>query len=410
VSLKVGEIYVALNANISGFAKGMGEALDSLGKVSKAVSRASRDIAQIGLGVGAALTAAANHAAKFDSTVGHAVENTRKQFNALSVEVGRAAVPIIREFNDAIGNVVRMIRQMDPALKRQIMSFAEFAVKVGAGALILSKLTGALGGVLEVASKLMPLFGGAFLPFLAAAGAAVLLAGAFYKAWNDPANGLKDTFLALADVVKGAFEAVSKYLTGWIDYQLKSISSLFDLLSKAAHLVGKDNLSLNFQAAREMFKPEQAHKFFAEGAADFERDMLDVASKFGGALKDAVSYSADGLKQMMSDAAKALGVSKLGGGSGGAVSSVGGDIVDPDTLKQVSLGLEYGTATAANATGGRAEANGFDPTGVLQTGRCATSARTSRSPGRRSGAFGDHARESARQDEGRGRDHREPHR
>lgn len=141
MALKVGELYIALTANVSGFTRSMAQAADQVEKTSKKIRNLSRDVSETATLLSAPFIAAASVAAKYDLQVSNATRGTQDQVNALAVEMGRVALPAIRSFNDQVGSLVRAFRALSPEAKATIGSLVEWSAKIAALSFAFSKLS-----------------------------------------------------------------------------------------------------------------------------------------------------------------------------------------------------------------------------------------------------------------------------
>lgn len=147
--MNLGRLILRLTANVSEFERNTDRAVQAVEKVSKKIKKLGNEAGQMGAAIGAAMIAAANHAAKFDRTSANAVNHLKGQFDALAVEVGRTVAPALNRMADAVGNITRFIRALDPETKRQIVAMAEWAVKIGVVTFVVGKVAGVVENLAE---------------------------------------------------------------------------------------------------------------------------------------------------------------------------------------------------------------------------------------------------------------------
>lgn len=176
----------AFNRHAERAGKVFGKAFGGIEQASMKVAAASMRVAQAGLGVATVFAGAARAASKYDRDLRKATETTSGQFAALSVEMGKVALPLITELNDKVGSLVRAFRALTPEQKEAIADFVSMAAKVGAAALVFAKLSalvGGLAGVIKTAFDVATLH-----PFLAALAAIAATAGLVVATLNAKAN------------------------------------------------------------------------------------------------------------------------------------------------------------------------------------------------------------------------------
>lgn len=299
ISLKVGDLYVALTASTSQFSRSMEGVLKSTARVSRELRNLTKDAAQVGLGLGAAVAGAVAAASKVNKEVANATSRLTSQFTSLSNEVATAALPSIRELSAAVGGLVRWIRELDPEVKAQVVEWAKFAVQAGAASMVLSKVFGALGSIASIGATIGPTLVGAlgspvFLPALAAMAGIVLLIGAAKQAWDAWGTSIKESVLEIREVQ----QAVLLLIAAW-----NAATSIGDKFARV--VLGKKDSAFDKDPALKAFALHAAgNDPLARGAVTGEYGGSDAAAQVA---KDAATNAMDSIKKTFAEGMGVLG-------------------------------------------------------------------------------------------------------
>jgi len=284
--LKVGDLYVMLSAQTSAFGKGMEDAAKIAEKVSRKIKAAANEIGRAGVAIGAGIAAALAVAAEHNATVATQVRQTKDIFATFATEIGAMMVPVLREMNVHLREMLGWWQSLTPETKQQIAHWVEIATAVGVAALAIGKVSG-------IVSTLMPAFeamGAAvalgMTPLLAFG---AVIAGIFvgvallHKAWRENWGGIQEKTRSVIESISGYWNSFKEWLsTNFFDWFIDAWAAVEKSIAHAMNFL-KNPVNV---ASREQ----------ANNASD---EMIDKWSKDmkGGAMGDALKLAADQVKK-----------------------------------------------------------------------------------------------------------------
>lgn len=311
----LGRIALELVADATAFSKGMEDASKSVERVAKKVKGAASEIASATTAFSAMATAAVGVAQKYDGQVHGAVERVKNSFNQLAVQVARLLLPVLSDVARFLTGLGNAFRSLSPGTKSMLAGFAEMVLVVGGVALAISKLAGVVAALGSIVGGVAAGLGGAFLPVLVGAGLAAVAIGAFYNFWTDQNSRVGQAMHQTAQFFVGVFKVATtqirsefELLFEGVEVLLKGLGAEMQALlsgaAKLASLTGHEDLAATLTTAGGMLNPQT-----------IIQNLKGVAAEIPGAIADgakaALSFSVDGYKKLLKDAAKTLGFGDL---------------------------------------------------------------------------------------------------
>lgn len=215
--------------------RGALEGIDRLGNAMKKLGKAATEV---GGGLSLMGGVLVREAAKYDTTVKRAVDEVKGAFAKLSIEIGRALVPAVRELSEFISDLVRAWRDLGPELQASVISFGLMTVKIAGVVGIGSKLFDLLGDLAGIAPVLLPL-----VVIIGVLGTA---AAVLYATWKENWGGMRKTVDEFADGVGSAFSSVLSFVgkaaAFFVQIWSKHILQLISVAKAAGNFFGIDAL------------------------------------------------------------------------------------------------------------------------------------------------------------------------
>lgn len=308
MALKLGSLYVSLSANSSQYMKSMAQAAQMADKVAKEIKRASADIAQVSGSFAAVGVAALALASTVDGPTKKALDGFKQSSQLLAVQVADILLPAVRALSDLLKQAAGVIAGLDPQVKKQVASFAVWAVEVAAAAKAISVLStgaSAIFGVLSSGFKIIAAIGsGPLLAIVAAVAAVVGVVILLHRAWRKNWGGIQEV---TADILKwfhDAFSKLAKFFGGvWdfiIDGAAKFVDALLDAFEVVEKLTGQKIGPDGVAGLREGF----AGLWKDLKSGDFFSQAFDFGKSVGGQI-------VDGIKEEWASIQSELGLDKL---------------------------------------------------------------------------------------------------
>lgn len=327
MALRIGSLFVSIGASTAELDKGIGKALKKIDQFSSQVEKITKKATQLSLAVTGPIVAAIALAAKYNKQVAAEVDKVKGAFAALASEVASAFLPVVRQAADTILRVVTWLREMDPATKATIVSWATMAAKIGAVALAVGQVANVVGIVAKLGSLALTL--APAVPVLLAIAAAVAgiiaLTGALSIAWDAwgtgisaMLNGVKGFFVSAFQTIMNAVGGALKFLRDSVVSILKTIKSALLSLPGTLGQGLIDNIDTALYAMTDSGAIPQLFGDMADTAASYGKD---AGKGFGESFKR-------GLKATGIDNLIGMVEGLMKGPSGGPVKGLGSTLAD----------------------------------------------------------------------------------
>lgn len=137
----------------------------------------------------------------------------RNQINNATLDIGNALLPVIRDAVEAVANVANAFANLDPNVKKVIISVGlvtlgiGLLLTIGGGLLIfmasVTTAMGVLAGAGITVGTVMAFITGTMLPIIAVIALVIANVVVFKKIWDENFNGIRDKTKEVCDSVKG---------------------------------------------------------------------------------------------------------------------------------------------------------------------------------------------------------------
>jgi phage-related protein len=239
--LKLGSLYVSVEAEttklVSGFSKALGSVetfAKNARRVSAEVSAASGMLAAFG-GVAVAM------ASQVDGRTKAAVDGLKGSAQLLAVQVADLLIPALRSLSQMAREVANWIAGLNPHTKAAIASFALFAIQaaaVGKSFQIMFTLGGAAVSILKGAMLAVSAVGvGPIVAIAAAIGLAIAAVVLLHRAWRKNWGGIQEATASVIQWMHEAFLGLSKFFQSFWEFFLTGAQSAIEGLLKVVDAV-----------------------------------------------------------------------------------------------------------------------------------------------------------------------------
>jgi len=282
------------------------------------------------------------------------------ELKIVGMELVQAAAPLIKAVAEGLTNAIKALRSawegLSPEMQTTIIKLAGIAAAIGPVIAIGGKLVQGIGGLMELAPKLVSAFGtvkGALSAvwavmsanpisiIIAAIGA---LVAAFIYCWNN-VEGFKEFFL-------NAWEAIKKGVSDaaeWIGNAIKNIGDWFSNLGQSALNWGRDLVNNFINGIKDMWEnAKRTVSNFAQMIKDFlgfSEPKEGPLSNFHTYAPDMVKLFAQGLKDnqrlVANQLAQTFALPEPGAGSAGAGAQAGGGATTVTTPLEGAQGATF---------------------------------------------------------------------
>src|SRR3990167_69104 len=298
-----------VTANVAG-------ALNQIERFGDGLKKLGREVGQATAALSAMGAVLIREAAKYDRTVKSAVGELQGSFQRLSVEIGRALIPVIKDLTEFVADLVRAWRSLGPETQAQIVSFGALAVKIGAAVAIIGKVGGFVADLAQVAPMLAP--------GVIVIGAMIVMLSVLYTAWKENWGGMRD-------VVKETFSGVMSFAGDALSWVVRKISQAFlqviEFADKAGKFLGIE--SMQIRPGNVMGTLHEASKAGIDVTPAELGKGLERGFDYGKeAIKEGASFLAHSLKTAFADlkglfpAGLLQGFGETQGGLGGPMAGL----------------------------------------------------------------------------------------
>lgn len=240
MALKVGELYVALTANVQQFHKKMAEVADQIARIARKLKYFGNDIAELGLPVAAAMAGVVAIAAETNDKMAAELQRLKGTIMDAASEIGMAFLPAVQQLNALVENVTAAFRRLSPEQKQLIADWGVLIAQLAVGALAFSKVMAAVSVLAEAIAMLIPLVAGVFsAPVIAgvvgigvALAGTILLVGALRQAWDENLGGIRDITKAAAFIIRTEFERAATFAMEAASFLVRAWADQFQSLRR----------------------------------------------------------------------------------------------------------------------------------------------------------------------------------
>ncbi|HND51385.1 MAG TPA: hypothetical protein PLV92_03280 [Pirellulaceae bacterium] len=306
-SQSLGSLYVTLNAEATGFVKGLSKAAGMADKFTKEVKKLAADVSQTATAFSALGVAAMAMSAQVDARSAASMRRLTKSTQLLATQVADVLAPAIRSLSDLFRQAANAIASLDPATKKQISSWAVMAVQIGAAAKVIGVVFGLINGLAGAFEYMFAIVGaigvGPLVAVVAALAALAVWVAVVHKAWRENFEGIQQVVgkvaQAFADAWQGATNFVAGLFAGFVDKLAGMVKTGLGLMAAAAEAMGNPMAAGAIRIA--MSTVDNVAKDFKSGA---------MAKRFVVAAAELGKKAATSLIEEFKIIAKELGLDK----------------------------------------------------------------------------------------------------
>jgi hypothetical protein len=289
VALKVGSLFVGLEANATGLLQGLSDSLKAVERFTKEAKRAAGDIAAMSTALTAIGGAALHLAADLNGPTKAAVNDLSVATKQLAVPIAQLLLPAVRALTADIRTFAQYVAGLDPHLKGQIANFAKWSVEIGGVAMIGSKVIGVISGLSGVFSALFGVLAAIGAgPILAIVAGIAIVVGAIvglHAAFRTNFMGISDATRAFSEWFTATFSESFDAIVGNAKLWVQAVSLLLQKLVDAIAIVE----AVMGEPAEGLKASSWAMKALIQGITDdllagkthFISAALDLGSSFG---------------------------------------------------------------------------------------------------------------------------------
>lgn len=245
-SQSLGSLYVTLNAEATGFIKGLSKASAMADKFTKEVKKLAGDVAQTATAFSALGVAAMAMSAQVDARSAASMRRLTKSTQLLATQVADVLAPAIRTLSDLFRQAANAIASLDPETRKQISNWAVMAVQIGAAAKVIGVVFGLINGLAGAFEFLFAILGavgaGPLLGIVAGLALLAVWVAVVHKAWRTNFEGIQQVAgkvaQAFADAWQGAVNFVSGLFSGFVDGLAGMVKTGLGLMAAAADAMG----------------------------------------------------------------------------------------------------------------------------------------------------------------------------
>lgn len=284
MALSLGTLFVKLSADPSQLTKGMGEAADKVAKFGNKMNEVAGKLGAVGVSLTAIGAGALRLAGQFDSQVKGATDELGNAFAHISVEIGRALLPVVQALTQAFAIVANWMKGLSPETKTLAAGFAATAAAV-------LTLTAGAAKVVSAFTALAPAISGALapivpvlLPILGVLAAVIAVVPLLWMAWKENWGNIQGYTGAVIDWIGEKWEAFKSFFgksSSWIGEAWSKVTGfLWNVWASAMKKIAGAAASI-----AKVFGQDWSNELEA-----FNETIDDVASRgFGGLVDDATS-------------------------------------------------------------------------------------------------------------------------
>lgn len=308
MSLKVGSLFVSLDAQTTGFMKGLEEAFKGIEKFSRNVKKAASEIAQLSTALTGVGLAALKLAESSSGPVQAAMDDMTKATKQLAIPVAEMLVPAVKSLTEGFRELARHVSGLSPETKAQIATWAQWVAGIGAAAFVVSKLAGVISGLAGVFSAVFgaiaAIGAGPLALILVALGGLAAAIAALHYVWRKDVGGMATATKEFLDWFGPSFRVVflevGRNMRVLASTIIGSFSDVLHAYGVVLQYTGKQ------EAALKIFGAAARIHAVATSALDpqFWKDTVTAALDLG---KQAATAFVDEWKRIM----KELGIDEL---------------------------------------------------------------------------------------------------
>lgn len=309
MALKLGSLFVSLDANASGLTKGLAEGMKAVEKFSGQAKKMAGEVAQSAGVLSALGIAAVKLASTVDGPAKQAMTGLENSTKLLAVQVADVLTPAVRALTEMFTGAARVVAGLDAETKKAISTVAIIAVQLAAGAKAAQLFFGAVAPLMKALAAGVSLIGGIgvapLLGIVAAVGAVIGIVALLHRAWRKNWGGIQDATREVLDWLQSGFSQLGKLFGKVWGFFLDRVWASVDAMLQLGAVIERvTKVNLGVGGMREglegLFKDLRSGEFIGE------------AFKFGKSVAQSVGEGLETVKEEWEIILKEMGLDKLG--------------------------------------------------------------------------------------------------
>ncbi|MBL8924120.1 MAG: hypothetical protein JNJ54_35015 [Myxococcaceae bacterium] len=294
MAMRIGNLFVSLSADTSGFSKSMQDALKSVEKFSREVKKAANDAAQVAGSITAVGVAALKLASDVSGPTKRAMDELNLSMKQAAKPVAEALVPAVREASSVIRGLGDAFAQLSPETKAMVGDVFKAAAAITAVSLVvgrLATLSGTLAGVFSgVAGAIAAIGVGPLLAVLAVLAAVSAGIAVLHRAWRENWGGIQQVAARVAQWFADTWADVTGYVTGLfgrvIDGFAGTMKAGILLLARFEELIGNKDVARAMRGSLGVIDAVAADMKSGAAVKRMVVAAVDLGKAAAGAYKD----------------------------------------------------------------------------------------------------------------------------
>lgn len=210
--MNLGSLYVNLNADSKQLVSGFESAAVAVEKFSRQAKKVANELAGVAMAMVAMGGASLALAATVDQRTAKGMDRLKQSTQLLAIQVSDVLMPAVNKLGQMFRSAADWVAGLDPAMKKQIATWAIFAIQTGVALKIFAESAALLHGVFKAFTLAVGVIGAIGVgPIMAIVAAiAIVAAGvaALHYAFRTNLGGIADMWKKLTDWISSTWNAV----------------------------------------------------------------------------------------------------------------------------------------------------------------------------------------------------------
>lgn len=215
MALKLGSLFVSLDADASRLVKGLADGVKAVEKFSRQAKAMAGELAASAGALTIIGAAAVKLAASVDGRAKAAMTGLENSTKLLAVQVADVLLPAVRALTQMFDQVARVVAGLDAETKKTISTVAIVAVQVAAAAKAVQLFAGVVGPAMKALSAGLSLVAsvglGPLLGIVVAIGAVIGIVALLHRAWRQNWAGIQEKTKSVLDWFRNAFGQLGSF-------------------------------------------------------------------------------------------------------------------------------------------------------------------------------------------------------
>lgn len=340
MALKLGSLFVSLDANATGLTKGLAEGAKAIEKFSRQAKAMAGELAASAGALTIIGAAAVKLAASVDGRAKAAMTGLENSTKLLAVQVADVLLPAVKALTQMFDQAARIVAGLDGETRKTLSTVAVIAVQMAAAAKAVQLFAGVVGPAMKALSTGLSLVAsvglGPLLAIVATVAAVIGIVLLLHRAWRKNWGGIQQATQSVVEWLRNAFSQLGSFFGKFWDSLITGaenfVAAVLEAVDALQQMTGVKLVDVD--AMREgftgLFKDLRSGEFFseafkfgqmvAEKIGDGLGELVDEAKVVGKQVKDALGLDAllKGGTPRAPSGIETVQVSTVGGDTSGA--------------------------------------------------------------------------------------------